>query len=63
MSSHAVLDPTLIRPASDKRKAPPLIASSTVKKKRTRKNYLFRSEHLPLLNIMPFLILIIFTFA
>jgi hypothetical protein len=37
MSSHAVLDPTLIRPVSDKRKAPSLVASSTVKKKRTRK--------------------------
>jgi hypothetical protein len=42
MSSHAVLDPTLIRPASDKRKAPSLIASSTVKKKRTSKKLLIQ---------------------
>jgi hypothetical protein len=63
MSRHATLDPTLIRPASDKRKAPSLIAPSTVKKKEQAKNYLFRSEHLPLLNIMPFIILIIFIFA
>jgi hypothetical protein len=37
MSSHATLDPAPIRPVSDKRKAPSLIASSTVKKKRTSK--------------------------
>jgi hypothetical protein len=58
-----MLDPALIKPASGKRKAPSLIAPSTVKKKRTSKNYLFRSEHLPLLNIMPFIILIIFIFT
>jgi hypothetical protein len=63
MSRYATLDPTLIRPASDKRKAPSLIAFPAVKKKRTRKNYLFRSEHLPLLNTMLFIILIIFIFA
>jgi hypothetical protein len=32
-----MLDPTLIGPASDKRKAPSLIASSTAKNKRTSK--------------------------
>jgi hypothetical protein len=37
MSSHAGLDPILTRPVSDKRKAPSLIASSFVKKKRTSK--------------------------
>jgi hypothetical protein len=42
MSSHAMLDPTLIRPASDKRKAPSLIASSTIKKKRTSKKLLIQ---------------------
>jgi hypothetical protein len=42
MSSHAVLDPILIRPASDKRKAPSLIASSTVNKKRTSKKLLIQ---------------------
>jgi hypothetical protein len=49
MSSHATLDPTLIRPASDKRKAPSLIASSTVKKKRTSKKLLIqvRTPSLP----------------
>jgi hypothetical protein len=63
MSSHATLDPTLIRPASDKRKAPSLIASSTVKKKRTSKKLAIQVRTLPLLNIMPFFILIIFIFA
>jgi hypothetical protein len=42
MSSHVVLDPILVRPASDKRKAPSLIASSNVKKKRTRKKLLIQ---------------------
>jgi hypothetical protein len=37
MSGHAMLDPTLTRPVSDKRKPPSLIASSIVKKKRTSK--------------------------
>jgi hypothetical protein len=51
MSSHTTLDPTLIRPASDNRKAPSLIASSAVKKKRTSKKLLIQvrtpslSEH------------------
>jgi hypothetical protein len=63
MSRYATIDPTLISPASDKRKAPSLIASPAIKKKRTRKNYLFRSEHHPLLNTMSFIILTIFIFA
>jgi hypothetical protein len=42
MSSHAVLDPILTRPASDKRKTPSLIASSTIKKKRTSKKLLIQ---------------------
>jgi hypothetical protein len=37
MSSHATLDPTLIKLVFDKRKAPSLNASSTVKKKTTSK--------------------------
>jgi hypothetical protein len=51
MSRQATLDPTLIRPASDKRKAPSLIASPAVKKKRTSKKMLIQvrtpspSEH------------------
>jgi hypothetical protein len=42
MSRYATLDPILIRPASDKRKAPSLIAPSTVKKKRTSKKLLIQ---------------------
>jgi hypothetical protein len=42
MSRYATLDPTLIRPASDKRKAPSLIASPAVKKKRTSKKLLIQ---------------------
>jgi hypothetical protein len=42
MPRHATLDPTLIRPASDKRKTPSLIAPSTVKKKRTSKKLLIQ---------------------
>jgi hypothetical protein len=66
MSSHAVLDPTLISPVSDKRKAPSLIASLTVKKKRTSKrlviqvrtpsppghNAILHSDHLYLCMIL-----------
>jgi hypothetical protein len=63
MSIHATLDPILIRPASDKRKAPSLIASPAVKKKRTSKKLLIQVKTLPFLNIMPFFILIIFIFA
>jgi hypothetical protein len=42
MSRYATLDPTLIRPASDKRKAPSLIASPAVKKKRISKKLLIQ---------------------
>jgi hypothetical protein len=63
MSRHATLDPSLIRPASDKRKAPSLIAPSTIKKKRTSKKLLIQVRTLSFLNIMPLFILIIFIFA
>jgi hypothetical protein len=63
MSRHATLDPTLNRPASDKRKAPSLIAPSTVKKKRTSKKLLIQVRTLSFLNIMPLFIPIIFIFA
>jgi hypothetical protein len=63
ISRHATLDPTLIRPASDKRKAPSLVASPAVKKKRTSKKLLIHVTTLSFLNIMPFFILIIFIFA
>jgi hypothetical protein len=63
MSRHATLDPALIRPASDKRKAPSLIASPAVKKKRTNKKLLIQVRTLSFLIIMPFFILIIFIFA
>jgi hypothetical protein len=42
MARYATLDPVLIRPASDKRKAPSLIASPAVKKKRTSKKLLIQ---------------------
>jgi hypothetical protein len=42
MSRYTTLDPTLIRPASDKRKAPSLIASPTVKMKRISKKLLIQ---------------------
>jgi hypothetical protein len=42
MSRYATLDPTLIRSASDKRKAPSLVASSAAKKKRTSKRILIQ---------------------
>jgi hypothetical protein len=63
MSRQATLDPILIRPASDKRKAPSFIAPSTVKKKRTSKKLLIQVRTPSLLNIRPFIILIIFIFA
>jgi hypothetical protein len=44
MSSHATLDPTIIKPASDKRKSPSLIAPSTVKKKRTSEKLLIQAR-------------------
>jgi hypothetical protein len=51
MSRQAMLDPTLIKPTSDKRKAPSLVVSLAVKKKRTSKKLLIQvrtpslSEH------------------
>jgi hypothetical protein len=63
MSRYTTLDPILIRPTSDKRKVPSLIASPAVKKKRTSKKLLIQVRTLPFLNIMPFFILIIFIFA
>jgi hypothetical protein len=47
MYRYATLDPTLTSSASDKRKAPSLVAPSAAKKKRTSKNFLFRSESFP----------------
>jgi hypothetical protein len=48
MSRYATLDPTLIRPFSDKRKAPSLIASPEVnKKKRTSKKLLIQVRTFP----------------
>jgi hypothetical protein len=54
MSRQAMLDPILIRPASDKRKAPTLIASPAVKKKRTSKKLLIqvRTPSLPEHNVI-----------
>jgi hypothetical protein len=63
MSRYDTLDPILIRTASDKRKAPSLIASPAVKKKRTSKKLLIQVGTFPNLNIMPFFILIILIFA
>jgi hypothetical protein len=63
MSRYATLDPTLISSASDKRKAPSLIAPSTVKKKRTSKKLLIQVRTLSFLNTMSFIILTIFIFA
>jgi hypothetical protein len=47
MSRNATLDPILIRPASDKRKAPFLIASPVIKKKRTSKKLLIQVRTFP----------------
>jgi hypothetical protein len=63
MSRYATLDPTLIRPASDKRKAPSLIAPSTAKKKRTSKKLLIQVRTLSFLDIKPHFSLIIFIFV
>jgi hypothetical protein len=60
MSRYATLDPSLTSSASDKRKAPSLIAPSTAKKKRTRKKLLIQVRTLSFLNIKPLFILIIF---
>jgi hypothetical protein len=61
MSRYATLDPTLISPTSDKRKAPYLIAPSTAKKKRTSKKLLIQVRTLSFLNIKALFILIIFS--
>jgi hypothetical protein len=60
MSRYATLDPTLISSASDKRKAPSLVAPSTAKKKRTSKKLLIQVRFLSFLNIKLLFILIIF---
>jgi hypothetical protein len=60
MSRYATLDPTLISSASDKRKAPSLVAPSAAKKKRTTKKLLIQVRILSFLSIKPFFILIIF---
>jgi hypothetical protein len=60
MSRYATLDPTLTSSASDKRKAPSLVAPSAAKKKRTTKKFLIQVRILSFLNIKSFFILIIF---
>jgi hypothetical protein len=60
MSRYATLDPTLTSSASDKRKAPSLIAPPAAKKKRTTKKLLIQVRTLSFLNIKPLFILIIF---
>jgi hypothetical protein len=60
MSRYTTLDPTLISSASDKRKAPSLVAPSAAKKKRTSKKRLIQVRNLPFQNIKTFFILIIF---
>jgi hypothetical protein len=60
MSRYATLDPTLTSSASDKRKAPSLIAPSAAKKKRTTKKLLIQVRIPSFLNIKPLFILIIF---
>jgi hypothetical protein len=47
MARYSTLDPVLIRLACDKRKAPSLIASLAVKKKRTRKKLLIQVRTSP----------------
>jgi hypothetical protein len=60
ISRYATLDPTLTSSASDKRKAPSLVAPSAAKKKRTTKKLLIQVRALPFLNIKLLFILIIF---
>jgi hypothetical protein len=60
MSRYATLDPTLISSASDKRKAPSLVAPSAPKKKRTTKKLLIQVRILSFLSIKLLFILIIF---
>jgi hypothetical protein len=52
MSRYATLDPTLTSSASDKRKAPSLVAPSAAKKKRTTKKLLIQVRILSFLNII-----------
>jgi hypothetical protein len=60
MSRYATSDPTLIGSASDKRKAPSLVAPPAAKKKRTSKRVLIEVNIFSFLNIKPLFILIIF---
>jgi hypothetical protein len=60
MSRYATLDPTLIGSASDKRKAPFMVAPLAAKKKRTTKKLLVQVRILSFLSIKPLFILIIF---
>jgi hypothetical protein len=60
MFRYATSDPTLISSASDKRKAPSLVAPSAAKKKRTSKRVLIEVNILFFLSIKPLFILIIF---
>jgi hypothetical protein len=60
MSRYATLDPTLISSATDKRKAPSLVAPSAAKKKRTFKKLLIQVRIRSFLSIKPLFILIIF---
>jgi hypothetical protein len=60
MPRYTTLDPTLTSSASEKRKAPSLIAPSTAKKKRTCKKLLIQVRTLSFLIIKPLFILIIF---
>jgi hypothetical protein len=58
-SRYATLDPTLISSASDKRKAPSLVAPPATKKKRTSKRVLIEVDIFSFLSIKPLFILII----
>jgi hypothetical protein len=60
MFRYATLDPTLISSASDKRKAPSLVAPLAAKKKRTSKRILIQVRIFSFLSIKPLFILIIF---
>jgi hypothetical protein len=59
MSRYATSDPTLISSASDKRKAPSLVAPPAAKKKRTSKRVLIEVNIFSFLSIKPLFILII----
>jgi hypothetical protein len=58
MSRFNTSDPTPISSASDKRKAPSLVAPPAAKKKRTSKKVLIEVNIFPFLNIKPLLMLI-----